>query len=432
MFKQVRFTIGSLCLLLVLLMSASLTAAQDQATVTLRFSWWGNDTRSERTQKVIEMFQQANPGIVIEGDAQPTFNDYWIALESQGEGKNLPDIVQHDYSRVSDWVSKGWLLPLDSFVQDKTIDLSSVSEDVVASGTINKKLYAVSMGSNAPGIILDVDAFAKAGIPLPKQTWTWADFEKICTEIHDKLSISCVESGNLTGYVGWENLWLGYGKTAFSADGKSLGYTDNKPYVDYLNMMLRLQESGAKKSFAEEKGGQGDTLADATAAMGGYWSNGLVGVWTKAGEKRHFVMTHMPRPSDGCCSSTYIKPSQFMTISANSAHPKEAAQFINYMTNSLEANRVLLGERGVPVSSVVSNDLKAYVTPAQAESFDFIARVTKDRSPLPPPYTSVEISIRDKVLPDTLTNIMFGEVTPEEGMAKFDADATALLGGTPQ
>ena len=349
-----------------------------------------------------------------------------------GLGGNLPDLIQHDYSRVGDWVAKGWLLPLDSFVQDKIIDLSSVSVDSVNSGTFNNNLYAVSMGSNAAGMILDTDAFAKADIPLPQQTWTWADFEKTCTDIHKKLNISCIESGTLTLNVAWESLWLGYGQMPFSADGKSLGYTSSQPYVDYLRMLLRLQESGAKNSFAEEKDGQGGTLTAATAAMGGYWSNNLVVVWNQAGENRHFVMTHMPRSTDGCCSSTYIHPSQFLTIAANSKHPKEAALFINYITNSLEANRVLLGERGVPVSSVVSNDLKAFVTPAQAESFDFIARVVKDRSPLPPPYTAVEITIRDTVLPEALTSIMFGEVTPEEGMAKFDTDAKALLEGTPQ
>ena len=35
-------------------------------TVTLRFSWWGNDARHEKTLKVIEMFQEQHPNIVIE------------------------------------------------------------------------------------------------------------------------------------------------------------------------------------------------------------------------------------------------------------------------------------------------------------------------------------------------------------------------------
>jgi len=84
MFMKLRFTVVSLSLLLIMIMGASFAVAQDKAPITLRFSWWGNDTRTERTQKVIEMFQQENPGITIEADPQTTFNDYWIAMESQG------------------------------------------------------------------------------------------------------------------------------------------------------------------------------------------------------------------------------------------------------------------------------------------------------------------------------------------------------------
>ena len=33
---------------------------------TLRFAWWGNPTRDERTLEVVRLFEQRNPGIKVE------------------------------------------------------------------------------------------------------------------------------------------------------------------------------------------------------------------------------------------------------------------------------------------------------------------------------------------------------------------------------
>ena len=53
-----------------------------------------------------------------------------------------------------------------------------------------------------------------------------------------------------------------------------------------------------------------------------------------------------------------MKPSMFFSISANTKHPKEAGLFIDFFTNSVEANQILLAERGVPISSDVREGIK--------------------------------------------------------------------------
>ena len=84
---------------------------------------------------------------------------------------------------------RGLLMPLDEFVEDGTLNFANVSDGELAGGRIDGQLYAINLGTNSQNIVLDVDAFAKAGIELPKQDWTWEDFEKIVLELHDKLGI---------------------------------------------------------------------------------------------------------------------------------------------------------------------------------------------------------------------------------------------------
>ena len=38
------------------------------ATGNLRFTWWGNAARAESTQKILDLFTQANPGIKVTGE----------------------------------------------------------------------------------------------------------------------------------------------------------------------------------------------------------------------------------------------------------------------------------------------------------------------------------------------------------------------------
>src|SRR5690606_29983042 len=140
---------------------------------------------------------------------------------------------------------------------------------------------------------------------------------------------------------------------------------DDQRLVEYLELQLRLQTAGATPNRAAQIGIEGtaedEPIINGDAVMANIWSNQLVAIWNAAGEDRNFVMNHMPRPADGCCPENYVKPSQFLSVSANSEHPEEAAMFIDFITNSLEANRILLAERGVPISSVVQADLVDYV-----------------------------------------------------------------------
>src|SRR5512147_2098660 len=48
---------------------------------------------------------------------------------------------------------------------------------------------------------------------------------------------------------------------------------------------------------------------------------------------------HLPRPEGGQ-SSNYLKPSMFFSIPASAKHPDEAAAFLNFFINDLEANEI--------------------------------------------------------------------------------------------
>src|SRR5262249_11446537 len=172
-------------------------------------------------------------------------------------------------------------------------------------------------------------AFENAALAMPAHDWSWADFEQTVLDLHKKLGI--YGHGPLLSDIQlWKSLYLGYGKWAFSEDGKALGYTDDQRFVDYLKMLLRLQEAGAIPTDQEEiaqyrtSGVEALPIVSGKSAMEYMWSNQLVAVWTAAGADRKFKLNHLPRPKGGQ-PENYLKPSQFISLTAHSKHPKEAA-----------------------------------------------------------------------------------------------------------
>jgi multiple sugar transport system substrate-binding protein len=328
-------------------------------------------------------------------------------------------------------VNSGQLMTLDEFIADGTIDLSNVPEGLVAPGMVNGQTYAVSLGVNSQAIIIDTDAFEAAGIELPPTNWTWTQFEEIVMQLHEELGIWGFGS-LLADEALWKSLYIGHGGWAFSEDNKSIGYEDDQPYIDYLNMILRLQEAGAIPLVEDEieldaLGPEGSPLVTGDSVMQYQWSNQVIAVTNAAGEGRNFQLWPLPRPEGGQ-SQNYLKPSMFFAIPAGSEHPEEAAKFISFFTNSMEANEILLAERGVPISSAVREHLQPLVDPVTQMTFDFLTLIESDSSPVPPPDPAGWPEIRDNVFdPLFIEPVRFGELSPEEGMQLLRDEANLIL-----
>src|SRR5262249_34921277 len=143
---------------------------------------------------------------------------------------------------------------------------------------------------------------------------------------------------------------------------------------------------------------------------------------------RHFKLTMLPRPKDGTQAENYPKPSQFISITKDTKHPKEAAMFIDFLTNDVEANKILLGERGVPISPKVAEAIKPLLTTAQIETQDSRGIVATQASPLPPPDPSAQTNLNNNVYqPQLVDPVLLKQTTPESAVAQYRADATALL-----
>lgn len=421
-----------LFLLVILLISIVISSSFSKEVITLRVSWWGSQDRHNRTLKVIELFQQKYPNIKIVPEYSG-WGDYWTILTTQAAGRNLPDVIQHDYQFLAEWVKRGLLRPLDDLVAQNIIKLSDVPDAYVAPGRVEGKLYAINLGVNSFGIVYDPELLKKAGIGSLKWNWTWDEFKNIAKQVKNKLGIFGVGDTMIADAQAFKIWLLEHNTYLYSPDGKSLGYEDDKLFSDYFKMLLELIDAGAMPSREFEMGRVGVAaledmlIVTQKAAMNQLWSNQLVAVM-KAAKERPLKLNLFPQPGKpGTRSGNYLKASMFFAVSTYTKYPKEAGLFIDFFTNSLEANKILLAERGVPISRKIQTLLRPYLTASQMEMFNFIKLVEKNVCPTPLPDPPGHTEILNNVWNPIVDQILYKKITPEQGAIEFRKQATAIL-----
>lgn len=352
--------------------SSTETTSSDQATTDssamestkteaeLTFAWWGNQTRNERTQAVLELYEANNAGITF--DSQPAeWSDYWTKLSTLAAGNSLPECIQMDYSYLEQYVSSGLLVDLNPYIESGVLDVSNVDEGILEAGSIDGKLYAVCAGVNAPSLFYNKTLLDDLGITV-KDNMTVEEFKELSRQVYEKSGVKAdlpySASDNYLPYI-----LRSEGITKlFNAD--SLNVADDTVFVEYFN----LYETGITEGWVVGADVHAELTANsveqsplvyystpATQSWCGYfWSNQLAAVVAAAPEGTEIGITTWP--SDDNKQSNFLKPGQFFAVSRDAgSKEEEAVKVINYLLNSVEANEILLAERGVPASSVVAD-----------------------------------------------------------------------------
>lgn len=404
----------------------------DSENRSMSVMWWGSQNRHDRTIRAIEIYMERNPGVEVTYEFAG-WSDYWTKATTMAAGGRLPDIMQNGYAPISDWIDKGLIDPWDDSIEAGLIDLSDVPEAAVQGGRFDGLLYGFSLGMNSQCVVIDLDMFEAAGIDVPPRNWTWDDFEDIAKRLYDNLGVYAISG--LDGELVWKALYIANGEWIYSEDGRSLGYDDDSIYVDHLNMVQRLTDYGAYPSrdvvLAEHGRGydiEQTPIVSGEGAMAIIWSNQITAMTSAAGEGRRFFMTHLPRLRADGPAANFVKPALFFSRTAQSRNPEEAARFVDFITNDIEVNRILMAERGVPIANRIREDLAPKVDEFTRMAFDFVGRVTEDSSPIPPPETAGHRQIINNVFWNLFIDpVSFGEISVEEGVALLRREAEQIL-----
>ncbi len=399
-------------------------AEESAKPVTLNITWWGSQTRHDYTAKLLEMYSAKYPNVKFESSPSG-WSGYFDKLSAQAAGGLMPDIIQMDYGYISTFTKNDTLLDLSPLVDAKVLDLSNVDENLVASGNIDGKLTGAVLSSAALALTYNPELFKEAGVTEPTSDWKWSDFEKsllTITEKTGKYGIGKFEIYNYLPYFARQN-----GESLFSADGTKLGYQDDKVMVDFIKLVMELQSAKSIPSPDEwmqisSKGKEAEPVVTGEGASTFDWSNFAVIVSSINPDLK--LMT--PPYGDSGKKALWVKPGMFFSVAKSSKASEEAAKFINWFINDEEANKVIMAERGVPVSSKIREALKPSLNEQQKAMFDYIDLAISHSTKIDPPEPAGYAEVK-KIMIDSLNLVLYNKATPEEAAAEFRKKANEVL-----
>lgn len=391
--------------------------------VTIKIAWWGEKHRHDYTLEVIELFEEKYPTINVE-PVYSNWDDYWKRLAPMAAGNQLPDIIQMDLLYLKTYSENSLLEDLTPYINQEVIETESISEGILSGGSIDENLYGFPLGLNAPAIIVDPNLLSSGGDHEPNANWTWSDFEKIALEVHNDKGIYG-SNGMKSPDVFFSYFLRTKGMNLYNKTGNGLGYDDDQLFIDYFDMQLRLLDKGAfpRADVTEQiKGIEDELLVKQQSAMQWVYSNQYTGFLQATNRELELF----PPPGPGQESGLTVKPSMLFSMSKSSKHKEAAAQFINFFINDIEANKVIKGERGVPVSTKVVEKLEKDLSPPQKKVFDYVNEVknTNKKVDKADPLGSNEVV---KLLQDVSEQILFKKITPTQGAQLFRTDANKIL-----
>ena len=394
------------------------TSGQTGEPVTLRMAWWGSQTRHDATNKVIELYQAQNPNVTIEAEFYD-FDNYFVKLDTLVAANDVWDIFQMG-GNFPKYVNS--IYPLNDYVKDGTIDTSDTTENFLATTQDNDKTQVgISIGTNTYGIAYDPALFAEAGLAEPTDNWTWEEWKRDALTITEKLEIyGSSKMDNFIPGVSVRAPQFEKNATFFLKSNDGLGLIEPAPYADYLAMIKELTDAGAYPdagAIKEIEDIEGDYLVTEDAAMTWVSSNQIASIVNASG--REIKIAPVPRITPDGAYGIGIQSSQQLCISNNSKNKEEAAKFINFFVNDIEANKILNGERGVPIMKKVREAVEAQASESNKMIYDFLDKVgnfpKEDFNPVSPdPKTEIEDQYKLLV-----EKVQYGEVKPEDAAQQF-------------
>jgi multiple sugar transport system substrate-binding protein len=404
-----------------------LGSKEDKSTkpTTLKLAFWGNEQRNNLTLKVVKLFEQKHPGVKIETKNYPNTQAMKIDLAMNTADEALPDIIQMNYDNIHDYATRNLLEPFDPYIKQKVLNTTDIDTNYLKNGMEDNQIYGITLAVNAYCMAVDPSAFQKAGVDIPKPGYTYEELYQVCKTL--KANIKEEDFYPLGSFVDFNTFVRSTGSTYYNSNGTSLGYENDQVFIDFIKLRKKFLDEGL---LAPSTITNGRTDKDSLIVMGkaafNFGVSNNVSSWSKYA-KRTLQIIPVPCSTTGKITS-YIRPSMFFSVSSYSKHKKEAVEFVDFFINDIEANNILLGERGVPVSSKVSESVMKKLSEPDKQQYSFINYLKDHPSPADP-STPGSVGSVNSLFNRLSEQVLNNKITPEEGSKLFRSGANKILSG---
>ncbi len=184
----------------------------------ISIAFWGGQNEVILVDKIVSKFERLNPDIRV--NRVHITGDYNAKLQTMMAANRGPDVFYVMSGDCFDYLSRGALRDLAPYInKSKVVHYDDYFIETVRQFKQGKHIYALSWDWSPCVVFYNKTFFDQAGVPYPKNDWTWSDFLETAKKltVRDKRG-RVLRYGTLQvpGWVWWQ--WvLQNGGTNFNA-----------------------------------------------------------------------------------------------------------------------------------------------------------------------------------------------------------------------
>lgn len=412
--KRLPMALGIVAVGSVILAGCSAPAENGDGGVTITYTnFISNDGNEANLQKIVDAFEEANPGITVEVTTLP-YGDYGTALQTDLAAGTQSDVFDIEYANYADFQANGVLAPIE--VSDPSVYRQSVLESYATDGV----QYALPSSFSDVVLYYNKDLFDAAGLDYPNADWTWAD-EKAAAEALTDQAAGVWGSHQPVSFHEYYKVLAQNGGSFLNASRDAAAF--NTPEGIEAAKWL-VEKSGTVMPTIEQ--GQGTPDFDTNLFKDGKLAMLHTGIWVfGAVADVPFAWDIAVEPGNTRQASAVF--SNAVGVSAASDNIEAASKWAEFLTSSdvMVDVRLDSGWELPPISDEAK--LATYLDKGAPENrqavFDSL-----DGIALPPVAKTGQAEMQD-IITEELVEAQAGRKTVEEALASAEQRINAVIGG---
>ncbi len=302
------------------------------------------------TKKIVAEWNASHPDVHVQY-VQGSWDSVQDQLVTQFQGGTAPDIIQYESAAMTAFADQGYLADLTPYLSDDV--KSAVSPGVWKTVTVDDKIIAAPTLLQSYLVFANTDKLKAAGIPVPTgASWSWDDFQA---------AAKATTTGATYG-VGWGlssptasmvSMGMNFGATFFEGTGSAATISIGEPELalpEMIHAMAYDDKSIDPVSLSQSGGDVLPAFVHGKYAMTVQGSYAAQSILDTAPADFHWAVL----PPLAADSASQSANPQTLSVAAESANVKEAAEFINFAMEPKNLAAVAEGDWLIPASSTAA------------------------------------------------------------------------------
>lgn len=392
------------------------TPAADGKEITINF-WHHYSAQSAENDTLVNVlipkFEEENPGIKVNAVSHE-WGDLHEKILISAQSDTLPDVARLDSAWIPEFEKMGILTALDEEMPDYSDVTANLLDSAMSTANVGGHAYGLALNTNSKIFFYNIQAFADAGIDVPKTMDEFVAAAKTLSGTNE--NGQQVWGSNEPALAGWNlcpYIWSMGGAITNEEETKASGYINSPETVEAIQMLADLYDAGAITGW-----NSGDIPMTDGFGTGRYMML-LEGPWKIAEMEGAYpdfayATTEIPAGKGGSVS---VLGGEDISM-FNSANKDAAWKFMKFMTDSFAQEEMAkCGQIPVNKESLASDTVK------EADFAPFIDAITTAKSR----PTVACWSEMDSELSVAVTAVMNGEMTAQEAMDELAGTFDQML-----